>query len=406
MPHKELVVGRQAIFGRDRLVYGYELLYRSVRNATDASSTVDGDLMTTSVLFSSMNIGIERLVGNKVIFCNADRGLITGRVPIMLPPEQTVVEVLETVAPDPEIVRGCQRLVAQGYRLALDDFTWFDGAEALLRLASIVKLDLRRQDREELQLLIKRCREFDVELLAEKIETAEEIEDCLDLEFDYLQGYALSRPRTVPGRKLSTSNVARLQIATRLIGRDFDPAELESILRTEPGMTYQLLQMASVGARSGLRREIRSVREALVLVGSRRVQSWVALLMLRPANTATDDDLSVVLSRARMCELLAGRHHPAIASDAFTAGILSAFDLLLGVPAEEIAQTLPISPELREAAFGTEGPIAAIVRDVIDFQAGITSAQWRSGLVDCDFDAVSIPALTWAVDMTTGVAPS
>jgi EAL and modified HD-GYP domain-containing signal transduction protein len=132
----DVVVARQAIFDAELDVIGYELLFRSLK--ADAPRPIDGDLMTTSLLYSSMNIGIERLVGNNLIFCNADRGLLLGEVPITLPPERTVIEVLETVTPDAEILAGCRRLTDAGYRLALDDFLWFPGAEDLLSLATIV----------------------------------------------------------------------------------------------------------------------------------------------------------------------------------------------------------------------------------------------------------------------------
>lgn len=191
----DLVVARQAIFDRAGAIYAYELLFRSV--GTD-SPQVDGDVMTGTVLFSSMNIGIQRLVGPKFIFCNADRGLLVGDVPITLPPQKTVIEVLETVLPDEEVLLGCRRLIRAGYRLALDDFQWFDGAESLLELASLVKIDLRLTSVAELPDLIARCRAFGVELVAEKIETEGELQACLDLGFDYFQGYALSRPRLVP----------------------------------------------------------------------------------------------------------------------------------------------------------------------------------------------------------------
>ncbi len=142
MSSVEIVVARQAIFDRESQVVAYELLFRSAPEADLAGAGLMDGLMTAAVLYSSVNIGIENLVGDKLMFCNADRDVLTGRVPMVLPPAQTVVEVLETVACDSEVVDGCVRLLAQGYQLALDDFVWFDGAEQLLELASIVKLDV------------------------------------------------------------------------------------------------------------------------------------------------------------------------------------------------------------------------------------------------------------------------
>jgi len=60
-------------------VVGYELLFR---RAPDRSAvTIDGGAMTSDVLFSAMSLGVNRLVGGKMMFCNADRGLLVGDIP-------------------------------------------------------------------------------------------------------------------------------------------------------------------------------------------------------------------------------------------------------------------------------------------------------------------------------------
>lgn len=401
----DLVVARQAIFDREHEIVAFEILFRSVPEHTHAISGLDGDLMTSTVLFNSLSIGIERLVGDKIIFCNADRGLLTGLVPVVLPPEQTVIEVLESVAFDEDVLSGCSRLRRRGYRLALDDFVWFEGAERFLELASVVKIDLLQTKPDDLAPLIERLRQFDVQLLAEKIETDEEYDRCKEYGFDLFQGYALARPRNIPGRTIESSRLGAVRLATSLMDSDFEIEEIERILRSEPGMTYQLLQLAAIGAKDGLRRPVRTLRDAVVLVGSARVQSWAALLLLRRQVGVSDDDLSAALARARMCELLAQCVSPRLAPLAFTAGMLSAFELLLRVPPSELVAALPLDDELTEAAFGDGSAVARIVRDVVDYQAGLlTATDRRSGLDEQDFDVASMRSILWASDAARAIS--
>jgi c-di-GMP-related signal transduction protein len=402
VPGADVVVGRQAIFDRDLAVIGYELLFRTVGSSEGPLSSYDGDLMTSEVIFSSVSIGIDRLVGDKLVFCNADRGLLTGEIDVTLPPEQTVIEVLETVRIDDEILDGCRDLIAQGYRLALDDFMWFDGAEQLIELAWMIKIDLRLVSGDDLTRLVHRCRRFDVVLLAEKIETAEELQLCRDLGFDYFQGYFLARPRIIPGRTLDTSHLGRMKVAAHLMSDDIDFDELERIIRTEPGLAFQILRLASIGSQFGTRRDIRSLRQALVMAGARRIQSWVALLMLARPGLTSSEDIAAVLTRARMCELLAARLHPATASMAYTAGMLSAFDLLLGVPAADILEALPLDEQLRQAAFEQVGPLGQIISDVVGFQSWPDGASRVSSRYGISLHVASIRALTWAVEATRG----
>jgi c-di-GMP-related signal transduction protein len=401
----DIVVGRQAIFDRAREVYGYELLFRTVDGINPADAGLDGDVMTSTVLFASMNIGVDRLVGHgRHMFCNADRGVLTGAVPVTLPPERTVLEILETVTPDAEVIDGARKLAAAGFRLALDDFTWFEGAEVLVDLVQIIKIDLMLQPPHELPALVRRLRQYRVLLLAEKIETEQELDRCMALGFDFFQGYALGRPRVVPGRTLEASVAGRLRITASLLAKDFEVSELEQILRTEPGMTYQLLRLAGAGADNGMLRRIRSLREALVILGSRRLRSWVALLMMMRAGPISNDDITAVLTRARMCELLALSTMPRLAPLSFTAGMLSAFDVLLQVPIEDILYDLPLDEELRSAAFNSSTQVGRLVQDVTDYLSGRRNTPpQRSGIPEQDFHLASIKALMWAVDAVASV---
>lgn len=104
-----------------------------------------------------------------------------------------------------------------------------------------------------------------------------------------------------------------------------------------------------------------------------------------------------------MCEALVRIAFPTKAALGFTAGILSSFEQLLGVPAEELLATLPLDNELKDASFGRTSPVGRIVRDVIDYQAGQISAARRSGLADLDFDRAAVNALVWALEATASI---
>ena len=300
-----VAVGRQAVIDRDRRVVGYELLYRSI---DPDRPPLSGDQMTADVVLSALTIGVGQLVGDKMVFCNAERGVLTGQTPVTLPSHRTVIEVLETVAVDDEIVAGCAALVAEGYTHALDDFVWVEGAERLLDLASIVKLDFRTSTREEIEALARRCSEYDVRLLAEKLETPDELEWAMAAGFELFQGYTSERPQVVHASALPPSVASHVQLAAAMLTEDVDFDELERVLRREPGLVLQVLQLASAGAARGLRREIQTVREALVL---------------------------------------------------------------LGVPLDEVAETFDLPAPVVAAAFRHEGPVGALVAEVTAYQQAV-----------------------------------
>jgi EAL and modified HD-GYP domain-containing signal transduction protein len=388
----DVVVGRQPITDRAGDVVGFELLYRSARPGV----SITGDQMTAQVVLGALTIGMDQLVGEKAMFCNAERGALTGDTPVTLPPARTVIEVLETVRIDDEIVAGCRALVAAGFRVALDDFVWAEGAERLLDLASIVKIDFQAMSREDVRALSARCREYDVVLLAEKVETADDLAWAMAEGFELFQGYAIDRPEVVTGHSIAASALAHVQLAMTLLAEDLDFEEIEAILRREPGLVVQLLQMASIGSHLGMRRQVRTVREALVLLGTTRIRQWVALTILSAQPGRTPDGLASALVRARMTELLAGERGCGSADFAFTAGLLSALDLLLGVELDELARTMDIDDALKAAAFRREGAVGALVCEVARYQAGVALGSPLEDAAE-DLHTAAAQSFAWAM---------
>lgn len=393
-----LVVGRQAITDASGAAIGYELLFRTVDGEGPAQSKLSGDEMTNEVLYGALNIGLKYLVGSKLVFCNADRGLLVESMPITLPPARTVIEILETVQPEPEVLEGCRRLRRRGYEFALDDFTWFAGAEQFLELASYIKIDVQDVRGDDLSTLIDKLRPYTVCLLAEKVEDAAELPRLKQLGFDLFQGYAIERPKIVSRRVIEPSTLARIELAATLAGDEVDLDDLERILRGEPGLTHQLLQLAATGQLGGTLRKVSTIRQAVILLGTRRIQTWISLLLAHSVGTSSYDALLVVLIRARACELLSVFVASVSSQTAFAAGMISGFDVLLDVPAEELASTLPLTEELREGAFGSASPLAEIVQDVIDYQTrSSTLPRMLSNIASADFDVAFASAFTWAV---------
>src|ERR1700679_3021504 len=109
----EVYLGRQPILDRGRNVVGYELLFRSSEaNFCDATDDVAA---TSQVIVNAvLGVGLDRLLGGKTGFINFDRTLLLGDWTTLLPPDKVVIEILESVPPDPEVLSACQRLRQQG----------------------------------------------------------------------------------------------------------------------------------------------------------------------------------------------------------------------------------------------------------------------------------------------------
>jgi len=400
----ETLVGRQPIFDSDLSVSGYDLVFRALDASAPDRHGDDEGYLTPQGLLGSADDGIGALVGNKRAFCKATASIIAGESTIQAPPDSVVIEVGPRLIGDLADLAGCRRLVDDGYTLAIEDLQGFEGAEDLLELASFVKIDTEAVDRQRLPELVASSRHFNVDVIAQNVDTPASLGLCEALGFDHFQGYLLGRPHGVQGGPLIPGRLAGLRMAARLLDAECPITIIEDIIRGDPAMSHQLLQMAGTGAAGGMKRTVRTLRQALVLVGWRRLQSWVSLLLLTEDGAASEEAITAVLIRARMSESLAAAAgcQP---DTGYTAGLLSALDIVLAMSVERIVGTLPLDAELRGAVLRGEGPLGYLIADVADYQLGRSEQANRSSLPESALRAAAVEALTWAVGMTAVLDP-
>ena len=366
----ERVVARQPIITRTGRIIGFQLVQRSMTEHA-ATHAGDGDTVSVSTLLGDMSVSVDALVGDTQLFCQPGPWLLTGTAPASTLARRTVLEVPAALAGNAEVLDRCRMMLREGYALALIDFDWYPGIEALLELSDAVEVDLVTTPRERAIDLVERCRPYDVPLLATRCRTEDDLTWAGHVGFELFHGPAVGRPVQVNGATLAPSALSQIQLATELLDEQLDFSRIEGIINQDPALVVQVLRQASLGAGGGLRREVHSVREALVVMGSMRLRQWAALAVLgRNVANGRSDALTVALVRARMCAQLADRRG-IDRGYAFTAGMLSALDRLLGVPITVVARRVDVDQELGAAAFRRNGPVGELVGFVADYQVAV-----------------------------------
>ena len=89
-----------------------------------------------------------------------------------------MLELLEDIEVDDEVLDGLRKLKARGYVIALDDFIFNEALRPLVELASIVKIDILALNEAELREHVSLLRQYNLKLLAEKVETQADYELC------------------------------------------------------------------------------------------------------------------------------------------------------------------------------------------------------------------------------------
>lgn len=355
-------VGRQPIVDAKKNLVAYEILYRC--SATEQAQITDGNRATSTVLLNLfLEMGLEEVVDDRVAFVNFTREFLTGELPLPHCPQQLVVEVLEDIEPDRELINGLRNLRKQGYKIALDDVVYHPKLEPLLQHASIVKVDLSLIPQAEWSHHVQQFRKWPAKLLAEKVETLEEFRFCQTLGFDLYQGYFLSKPELLEGRKLDSNQTTLLKILSEINSPDIEIRDLTRTVELDPALCLKILRYVN-SSHLGIRRQVESLQHACVLLGLGALQTLTNLLLLVGNESVPKQPAQTALLRACMCRNLAENDRNLNSHSVFTVGLLSMLDVLLGQPLDKLLAGLPLDDRVRAAILDREGAMGELLQHV------------------------------------------
>lgn len=387
-----VVVARLPVVDTKREIVGFELLHRSTQDVGAPSEIHANAVVTPSSLLGSMNVNLSAVVGDKLLFCTVDRAALMSETRLNLPPRKAVIQV-PTHSVDTDYLAAVRAHTRDGFMVMVEHTEWSERTYELLALADLVKVDIKAGTPGDVMDIVARYEKAPADLVAVGCDTEAELAWAQAVGFDFFMGRAVQTHERTSDAATAPLPFSQLQLGVQLLGNDLDLGQIEEILRGDPALVVQLLNMASNGAGGGLRRQVRSLREALVFMGTVRLRQWAALVILSRHSRRQTDALVTALVRARMCELLASRRG-VNSGFAFTAGLLSALNILLNVSTAEVESQVTVDEELVRAAFRRQGPVGQLVDRVEEHERSLVG-----GRVGDDHDQLTLmaaQAFAWA----------
>lgn len=338
-------VARQPILNLSGRLHGYELLFRG---AGGSSYSWDAEGAIAALVDDTVTFGLDRFTNGFPAFIRCTAGALTSQLVQVLPTAITVLAIPETIDLSPELVQTCRALKSQGFRFALDDFT--GRAHPLLDVASYVRVDFSNSVsplREELR------RQFapDVVMMAKKVETEQDHRLAAAEGFTLLQGDYLFRPAGIANRKIPVNRLFHFEILQELYREPVDLKRLGKLVMRDAALSYRLLRLVNSPV-CALRQEVRSVEAAIIVVGLDTFRRFATLAILaEPGSSQQFEILHMALVRARFCETGA-RMARLNAAEQYLLGLFSLLPAMLRIPMSELAPSLPLHDEIREALEG------------------------------------------------------
>lgn len=393
LDNSQVLMARQPIFDRNQKVVAYELLYRT-EDAQGHALFSNSEATSEVILNAYTSISDAGELKRVPAFINLTRDILVDQKLPEVSKKHIVLEILEDIDPDEDVVEAVRKLHAQGYRIAMDDFVYDSRFDALLELSHIVKIDVFELSPEEVRKQVQALRKHKVTLLAEKIETHEQLEECIELGFKLFQGHFLSKPKLIKGKKIQGSQVALMQLIQELQNPKATPEILEELIIRDPALTYKLLRIVN-SAGYHLVRHVESVAEAIVLLGLEQVKKWATLIAMSSNQDKPEELSRSLLVRGRMCEEIAQAQKLSNYGSYFMAGMLSGLHALLDLDRETMLEQVPLGEDIKNAVTLGQGPIGQVLRNVVNYENG----DWDLLPLDLDgplYDQAYRASLNWA----------
>jgi len=372
--YQPIFVARQPIFDRTESIWGYELLFRHSDHVKAARITND-DVATASIIADGFTMAMEGLEHTKKIFINFPQKLLVQGSSLALPSDKCIIEILETVNPDQDVLAACRKVKEQGFVLALDDYVGQPGFEAFLELADIVKVDILGRTPAEIIKLFQRLNRYKCFFLAEKVEDEHFYHLTRSLGFNLFQGFYFSKPEMLKGRKISAGEVAKINVLQELAQDEYKIDHLARIISTDISLSYRLLKYLN-SAYFALPQKIRSISQAITLLGQNPLRQWLMVVILAELQREplAEELVFASIRRGRFLELIAHFLRPVPYShDAmFMLGLFSNLDAMLGQDMREIMGKMPLEDEIKNALCGESNK----ARNLLDLAAAFEHGEW------------------------------
>lgn len=358
-------VGRVPVFDRRMDVAGYELVIDEFDDGTSGApaTTERSRRLMTRVL---LEVGLDSLIGGKLGFLGVTIDLLADGVHLALPPHRMMLEVSGPIdAPGLDVLREVR---SEGYRVVIGSLDECTHPAEAVRLAAGLRVDAKAPDAGQ-QMNQAHGWNPRIQILVDGVPSSDEVDSWRQMGACWVRGDLLRPAEQVDEPTIPLHRLAVLQLLAELERPDVDFDDIDRLVSTDLGMSYKLLRMAN-SSYLALERRVERTRDAVVYLGLDTVRAAAALLSLSEVSDHPPEIVQLCLVRARHCEELARRQHPELGPAAFTTGLFSSLDVLLGLSMEQVLMRIPIADHIGDALRDRTGELGSILEVALAYEAG------------------------------------
>ena len=349
-------------------------------------------------LFNEMGLR-EALGAFSCLIPLSDPAWLTEDLVSVLPVEQIIWRVSAANCADSGWWEGLLRLRQQGFRVFLDGLP-LPGTAVPRGVDSLV-LDCSAGVPSDATACLHK---LSGPHLARNVHTRLRFNECVSAGFAWLSGDYPLQPSATLQSDIGPSR-SRLLKLLGLVARDAESRDLETLLKQDAALSYNLIKLVSSAAFAQAK-SVSSFSQAINLLGRRQLQRWLQLLLYahKHEGVAVNPLLPHAALRASMMEALIEGGSKDEQDRAFMVGMFSLLDILFGTPLAEILRQLSLPDDVMAALLDRGGRLGALLTLTESAIGGGTcpsAAQLSICAIDPEIYRSSIvKACAWAIQIS------
>jgi c-di-GMP-related signal transduction protein len=399
--HTVKFIVREPLLDPAQRVIGYELSWQKC--ADEPASQAELEALVGFVAGELNDDEGGWLLRDKILFLDAVPEMLSTDALYAMPPQFTVLTIEAAALRNPDTLAAVQGLRAGGVGIALRNADLNQLSKTVLASASYIEVRFSGSDVAAQARVYAALKQSMTRMVGRPVTTWADFDACAALGLDAFVGKLHLTPRPGnPVKGMSPAQTVILQLM-QMVRQNADIAQLEGALKRDMALSYKLLRYIN-SASFGLQREVHSLRQALALLGYAPLYRWLTLLLA----TASTSGYSPVLMetavvRGRLAELLGTKAlGKSEAENLFVAGMFSLLDRLLGIPMQQVFDTILLSDDIMAALLnrdGAYGPYLALA-EACELNSDLVSSLAATlNLSAFDVNQAHLSALAWAQDV-------
>lgn len=338
-------------------------------------------------------------LGDSMLFLEADPVSLSAAAIEALPASSIVFTLNAMQLADAETMAAARLLRGKGFGIAVKYADLAGQEKGTLAIASHIQIRFSSADVAGHAKLYAALKQSSIRMVARQIGNWQEFDSCAALGLNAFIGNLYLTPRQdTKAKGLNPAQAMILQLM-QLVKQNADIRRLEEILKRDAALSYKLLRyINSVGF--GLGAEIQSLRHAVTMLGYSPLYRWLSLLLATASTAGSHSLMQAAIVRGRFAELIGQEFLPKNeAENLFVTGMFSLLDRLLGIPMEQVLETIQLSDAVSEALLtrsGVYGPFLALA-EACEFNNGQVGPLAEALFINANqVNQAHMAALAWA----------